>query len=84
MMSKFQEILEPTEAPTYTHPHLNVSLDDILKEGRDQSTSDSSESSPSTETPKSPTSPTSMDEGKAGLFKRRTFMLGTIKGRRGS
>lgn len=83
MTSKFQEILEPAEAPTYTHPHLNVSLEDILKEGRERSASQSSASSQShfgsgsgNESPKSPT-----QESKSSAFKRR-ITLGSKKGRR--
>ena len=83
MTSKFQEILEPAEAPTYTHPHLNVSLDDILREGRERSASQSSASSQpqsphsGNESPKSPT-----EESKASSFRRRAFTLGSKKGRR--
>ncbi|KAF2691315.1 hypothetical protein K458DRAFT_382880 [Lentithecium fluviatile CBS 122367] len=84
MPSKFQEILEPTEAPTYTHPHLNVSLEDILREGRERerSSSQSSKSShsnsqtPGNESPKSPTS-----DSKSSSFRRRAFTLGSKKGR---
>ncbi|KAF2798322.1 hypothetical protein K505DRAFT_321944 [Melanomma pulvis-pyrius CBS 109.77] len=86
MPSKFTEILEPSEAPTYSHPHLNVSLEDILaEEGRKRSTSHSSSSSHSS-TPRSgsdsPKSPT--EESKASLFRRRAFTLGSKKGRRAS
>lgn len=84
--TKFIEILEPTQAPTYTHPHLNVSLDDILKEGRERSASQSSESSQSqshqssgSTSPKSPT-----DESKSSSFRRRAFTLGSKKGHRTS
>ncbi|KAK7193803.1 hypothetical protein PSPO01_00476 [Paraphaeosphaeria sporulosa] len=84
--TKFIEILEPAQAPTYTHPHLNVSLDDILKEGRERSASQSSESSQSqsqrssgSTSPKSPT-----DESKSSSFRRRAFTLGSKKGRRTS
>lgn len=85
MTSKFQEILEPTQAPTYTHPHLNVSLEDILREGRERSASQSSSSDSSSNTqsgndaPKSPTS-----ESKSSAFRRRAFTLGSKKGRRAS
>lgn len=85
--SKFMEILEPTEAPSITtHPHLNVSLEDILaEEGRKRSVSQSSEGSQSgsrdsgsgSESPKSPT-----DESKSSAFRRRAFTLGSRKGRR--
>ena len=45
MTSKFTEILDTANAPAYTHPHLNVSLEDILaEEGRKRSSSESSES----------------------------------------
>ncbi|KAF2002873.1 DBR1-domain-containing protein [Amniculicola lignicola CBS 123094] len=73
------KILEPSEQPTYTHPHLNVSLEDILaEEGRRRSDSQSSSSSGST-SPKSPT-----DEGKGRGLKRRGFTFGSKKGRRTS
>lgn len=80
--TKFIEILEPAQAPTYTHPHLNVSLDDILREGRERSASESSASSQphqssGNSSPKSPT-----DESKGSSFKRRAFALGSKKGRR--
>ncbi|KAF2266967.1 hypothetical protein CC78DRAFT_577500 [Lojkania enalia] len=82
MTSKFTEILEPSEAPTYTHPHLNVSLEDILaEEGRKRSGSESSTSSQhddnsGSDTPKSPT-----DLGKAKSLRRRAFTFGNKKGR---
>lgn len=87
MTSKFQEILEPSEAPTYTHPHLNVSLEDILaEEGRKRSDSQSSASShtsnsrsSSSDDLKSPTT----EEKKEGL-RRRAFTLGSKKFRRSS
>ncbi|KAG9205831.1 hypothetical protein G6514_006105 [Epicoccum nigrum] len=78
MASKFVENLE--EVPI-THPHLNVSLDDILaEEGRKRSSSQSSASSNSngrseSETAQSPTSPTH-PEGHLGSIKRRAFALG--------
>ena len=79
--TKFIEILEPAQAPSYTHPHLNVSLEDILREGRERSASESSASSHSHSSdngnPKSPT-----DESKSSAFKRRAFNLGSKKGRR--
>lgn len=87
--SKFMEILEPTEAPSITtHPHLNVSLEDILaEEGRKRSASQSSESSQAgspdsgsgsgNESLKSPT-----EESKASAFRRRALTLGSRKGRR--
>lgn len=82
MTSKFQEILEPTEAPAHTHPHLNVSLQDVLREGRERSSSESSDGSQSgahsgNDSPKSPTS-----ESKSSAFRRRAFTLGSKKGRR--
>jgi lariat debranching enzyme len=86
MASKFVENLE--EVPI-THPHLNVSLDDILaEEGRKRSSSQSSESSNSngrsgSETAQSPTSPTH-PEGHLGSIKRRAFALGSKKIRRAS
>ncbi|ORY13742.1 hypothetical protein BCR34DRAFT_256833 [Clohesyomyces aquaticus] len=77
MTSKFTEILEPSEAQTYTHPHLNVSLEDILaEEGRRRSASESSSQSGS-DSPKSPT-----DESKAKSLRRRGFTFGSKKGRR--
>lgn len=83
MTSKFTEILEPSQAPTYSHPHLNVSLEDVLaEEGRKRSSSSSSSSSQSS-TPRSgsdsPKSPT--EETKASMFRRRAFTLGSKKGR---
>ncbi|CAO2650764.1 Nn.00g020560.m01.CDS01 [Neocucurbitaria sp. VM-36] len=82
MASRFVENLE--EVPI-THPHLNVSLEDILaEENRKRSGSHSSESSTNgrsgSDSVPSPTSPTS--EGKA--VKRRAFTLGSRKGRRAS
>jgi lariat debranching enzyme len=81
MASRFVENLE--EVPI-THPHLNVSLDDILaEESRKRSTSQSSYSSAhqsgsdSTSTPSSPTS-----ESKMNSIKRRALTLGSKKGRR--
>jgi lariat debranching enzyme len=87
MSSRFVENLE-TIAPI-THPHLNVSLDDILaEEGRKRSSSHSSESSQtsgrrsgSDATP-SPSSPTT--ESKIDSIRRRAFTLGSKKGRRTS
>ena len=80
MASRFVENLE--EVPI-THPHLNVSLDDILaEEGRKRSSSqssDSSETRPSgSSSAASPTSPT--HESKI----KRAFTLGSKKGRRSS
>ena len=86
MASKFVENLE--EVPI-THPHLNVSLDDILaEEGRKRSSSQSSSSSHSngrsgSETAQSPTSPTH-PEGHLGSITRRAFALGSKKIRRTS
>lgn len=81
MTSKFTEILEPSEAPTYTHPHLNVSLEDVLaEEGRKRSASQSSQSSGSRSGSDSPASPT--DEGKSKMFRRRAFTFGAKKDRR--
>jgi lariat debranching enzyme len=83
MASKFVENLE--EVPI-THPHLNVSLDDILaEEGRKRSDSQSSASSNSngrsgSESAQSPTSPT--HESHLGSIKRRAFTLGSKKIRR--
>ncbi|KAF2637052.1 DBR1-domain-containing protein [Massarina eburnea CBS 473.64] len=90
MTSKFQEILEPAEAPAYTHPHLNVSLEDILREGRERSASESSSSSSShsrsssegTGCPKSPTPTSHSADDRASVFRRRAFTLGSKKGRR--
>lgn len=65
--TKFIEILEPTQAPTYTHPHLNVSLDDILREGRERSASQSSGSDSSA--PKSPTE----DKNTSNFVRRLTL-----------
>ena len=81
MASRFVENLE--DVPI-THPHLNVSLEDILaEEGRKRSTSQSSESSHTvrsgSESAPSPTSPTS--ESKMDSIKRRAFTLGSKKGR---
>ncbi|KAF2996652.1 hypothetical protein E8E13_003533 [Curvularia kusanoi] len=81
MASKFVENLE--EVPI-THPHLNVSLDDILaEEGRKRSSSQSSQSSNSngrsgSESAQSPTSPTH-HEGHLGSIRRRAFTLGSKK-----
>lgn len=80
-MSRFVENLE--DVPI-THPHLNVSLEDILaEEGRKRSTSQSSDTtrsgSDSTPSPTSPTSPSKMD-----AIRRRAFTLGSKKGRRES
>ncbi|KAF2447836.1 hypothetical protein P171DRAFT_429438 [Karstenula rhodostoma CBS 690.94] len=85
--TKFIEILEPAQAPTYTHPHLNVSLDDILNEGRERSASQSSESSSQSHSHQSsgstsPKSPT--DDSKSSSFRHRAFTLGSKKGRRTS
>lgn len=85
MASKFVENLE--EVPI-THPHLNVSLDDILaEEGRKRSASQSSDSSNSngrsgSESAQSPTSP--QHESPLGSIKRRAFTLGSKKIRRPS
>lgn len=85
MASRFVENLESTTS--ITHPHLNVSLDDILaEEGRKRSSSHSSEGSHSSDrrsgsdTTSSPTSPTS--ESKMDSIKRRALSLGSKKGRR--
>jgi lariat debranching enzyme len=86
MASKFVENLE--EVPN-THPHLNVSLEDILaEEGRKRSSSQSSESSNSngrsgSEGAQSPTSPTH-HESHLGSIRRRAFTLGSKKVRRAS
>jgi lariat debranching enzyme len=84
MASRFIENLE--EVPI-THPHLNVSLEDILAEDRrKRSTSQSSDNSQSarfgSDSPSSPTSPTT--ESKMDTIKRRAFALGSKKGRRTS
>ncbi|KAH3918175.1 hypothetical protein HBI56_144270 [Parastagonospora nodorum] len=81
MSSRFVENLD--EVPI-THPHLNVSLDDILaEEGRKRSTSQSSNSSHTarsgSDSVSSPTSPTS--ESKMNGLKRRALALGSKKGR---
>ncbi|KAF2018975.1 hypothetical protein BU24DRAFT_458698 [Aaosphaeria arxii CBS 175.79] len=86
MTSKFTEILEPSEAPTYTHPHLNVSLEDVLaEEGRKRSGSHSSSSSHSsnsrTGSDAAPKSPTSSEESVKDGLKRR-FTFGRNKARR--
>lgn len=81
--TKFIEILEPAHAPTYTHPHLNVSLEDILREGRERSASESSESGSSAQSRKSSDTATApAEESKASAFRRRAFTLGSKKGRR--
>jgi lariat debranching enzyme len=82
MASRFVENLE--EVPI-THPHLNVSLEDILaEESRKRSTSQSSDSSHTdrsgSDSAQSPTSPTS--EGKMNAIRRRALTLGSKKGRR--
>lgn len=82
MASRFVENLE--EVPI-THPHLNVSLEDILaEEKRKRSGSHSSESSTNprsgSDSIPSPTSPTS--ESKMDAIRRRAFPLGSRKGRR--
>jgi hypothetical protein len=80
MASRFVENLE--EVPI-SHPHLNVSLDDILaEEGRKRSSSQSSDSTETrrsgSSTAASPTSPT--HESKI----KRAFTLGSKKARRSS
>lgn len=87
MASRFVENLDTT-API-THPHLNVSLDDILaEEGRKRSSSHSSESSQTSgrrsgsDAPTSPASPTA--ESKMETIRRRALTLGSKKGRRTS
>jgi len=86
MTSKFVELLDPSEASAYSHPHLNVSLEDILaEEGRERSASQSSsnsESSPPRSGSDGPKSPT--EESKGSMFRRRAFTLGTKMGRRTS
>lgn len=82
MASRFVENLE--EVPI-THPHLNVSLDDILaEESRKRSTSQSSDGShmdrSGSDSATSPTSPTS--ESKMNAIRRRALTLGSKKGRR--
>lgn len=82
MASRFVENLE--EVPI-THPHLNVSLDDILaEESRKRSSSQSSDSSHTdrsgSDSAASPMSPTS--DSKMSAIKRRAFTLGSKKGRR--
>jgi lariat debranching enzyme len=84
MSSRFVENLE--EVPI-THPHLNVSLEDILaEESRKRSTSQSSDQSHAdrsgSDSLPSPTSPTS--DSKMNLLKRRALALGSKKGRRDS
>jgi lariat debranching enzyme len=84
MASRFVENLEEV---SITHPHLNVSLDDILaEEGRKRSTSSSSDGSQTarsgSDSAPSPTSPTS--ESKMNAIRRRAFTLGSKKGRRAS
>lgn len=85
MGSKFVENL--SDVPI-THPHLNVSLEDILaEEGRKRSASQSSTSS-QTLTARSasdtaqPPSPT--QSGKMGSIRRRALTLGSKKIRRAS
>ncbi|KAL5120223.1 lariat debranching enzyme [Pleosporales sp. CAS-2024a] len=81
MASRFVENLDEV---LITHPHLNVSLDDILaEEGRKRSSSQSSHTS---YTPRSgsdsaaiPVSPAS--ESKRNTLKRRAMHLGSNKGR---
>jgi lariat debranching enzyme len=86
MGSKFVENL--SEVPI-THPHLNVSLEDILaEEGRKRSASQSSSSSQTTsarsgsDAATSPTSPT--QASKMGSIRRRALTLGSKKIRRGT
>jgi lariat debranching enzyme len=83
MASKFVENL--SDVPI-THPHLNVSLDDILaEEGRRRSASQSSTSSHTTTArsasdaaqPPSPTHPSKM-----GSIRRHALNLGSKKVRR--
>ena len=83
MASKFVENLE--EVPT-THPHLNVSLDDVLAEdNRRRSGSHSSDSSQASSPRSGSTSPTSPNtESKINAIRRRAFTLGSKKGRRDS
>jgi lariat debranching enzyme len=85
MGSKFVENL--SDVPI-THPHLNVSLEDILaEEGRKRSASQSSTSSHTT-TERSgsdaaqPPSPT--QSSKMGSIRRRALTLGSKKVRRAS
>jgi lariat debranching enzyme len=80
MASRFVENLE--EVPI-THPHLNVSLEDILAEDmRKRSTSSSSDSAGS-DSPSSPTSPISpTSASKMDTIRRRALALGSKKGRR--
>lgn len=87
MASRFVENLDTVS--TISHPHLNVSLEDILaEEGRKRSSSQSSESSQTagrrsgSESVASPTSPT--NENKMDTIRRRAFTLGSKKGRRAS
>ncbi|KAI8936561.1 hypothetical protein NX059_006962 [Plenodomus lindquistii] len=87
MASRFVENLD-TVAPI-SHPHLNVSLDDILaEESRKRSLSQSSESSQPADRRSggdqcaSPTSPTA--ESKMDTIRRRALTLGSKKGRRAS
>ncbi|KAF2706606.1 hypothetical protein K504DRAFT_60110 [Pleomassaria siparia CBS 279.74] len=87
MTSKFIEILDHSEGLAYSHPHLNVSLEDILaEEGRKRSTSQSSSSSqsslPRSGSDRPPKSPT--EESKPSIFRRRAFTLGNKKGPRAS
>ncbi|KAF2747250.1 hypothetical protein M011DRAFT_458537 [Sporormia fimetaria CBS 119925] len=70
MTSKFTEILEPSEA-VYTHPHLNVSLEDILAEATSRSSSASSQSPSSS--PPSPTRSASSQSAKQSKDKSRPF-----------
>jgi lariat debranching enzyme len=78
MASRFVENLD--EVPI-THPHLNVSLDDILaEESRKRSTSQSSEGSTHRSGSDSPSSPTT-SESKMNSLKRRALTLGSKKGR---
>lgn len=85
MSSRFVENL--SEVPI-THPHLNVSLDDILaeEETRKRSGSQSSQSSQNDTSSRSgsgsesPTSPTT--ESKMNAIRRRALTLGSKKGRR--
>lgn len=83
MASRFVENL--SEVPI-THPHLNVSLDDILAEeasrkrsGSQSSQSSQNDTSRSGSGSDSPTSPTT--ESKMNAIRRRALTLGSKKGR---
>lgn len=78
MTSRFTELLDSDAAPSYTsHPHLNVSLEDILaKEGRNRSNSESStRSDPSTSRSESSSPMSPAPTEKKGI-RMRAFTFG--------